>query len=116
MIKILDEKQQLDEMAIRVISSRSDGLPFRITIQSPDHTDKPHAHLKDLETGKKELGQFEITRRPPRSLEDIKNYKQEIPVEWRELIFTWLNKPHKALPEISNWKALYLDWLRNEKW
>ena len=53
------EKYQLDEMAIRVISSRSGGLPFRITIQSPDHP-PPHAHIRDLETGNKKLGEFEI--------------------------------------------------------
>jgi hypothetical protein len=112
---IFKEKQPLDEMAVRVISSRSDGLPFRITIQSPDHTDKPHAHLKDLATGNKEMGQFEIPKAMPNHSSDIKDYKRGIPDEWRELIFQWCKAPWKKNPYITNWDALYNDWLGNEK-
>jgi hypothetical protein len=49
---ILKEKQKFDETAILAVSSRKDGLPFRITIKSPDYQ-PPHAHVMDLETGKK---------------------------------------------------------------
>jgi hypothetical protein len=112
---IFEKKQSLNEMAIRVISSQSDGLPFRITIQSTDHTDKPHAHLKDLATRNKELGQFEIPRTMPQSPADIRDYKQGIPDEWRELIFRWCRNHGKKNPYITNWIALYNDWLGNEK-
>ena len=72
---IVKEKENLDEMALQVVSSRKDGLPFRIVIKSPDHQ-PPHAHIMDLKTGKTELGLFEISKSPPRSAEDIKGYKQ----------------------------------------
>ena len=113
MIIVHEEQQQLDEMAIRVISSRSDGLPFKITIQSPDHTDKPHAHIKDLATGKKELGQFEIPKKMPQHSTDIRNYKQGISDEWRELIFYWCKEPWAKDSRVTNWMALYHDWLGN---
>jgi hypothetical protein len=112
---VCKEKQPLDEMAVRVISSHSDGLPFRITIQSPDHIDKPHAHLKDLATGNKELGQFEIPRAMHGCSEDIKDYLQGIPDEWRELIFRWGKAPWKKNPYITNWMALYNNWRGNEE-
>jgi hypothetical protein len=47
----IKEKEQLDEMAFCPISSRSDGLPFKLTVRHPDH--RPvHAHIRDLKTGK----------------------------------------------------------------
>jgi hypothetical protein len=118
MIIIKSEKlmeQELNEMAIAVISSRRDNLPFRITIQIPDHQ-PPHAHVKDLKTGKKEMGQFLVTEDPPRKVEDVKDYKQGITDGMRQMIFDWAKAPHRALPQIKNWDALYLEWSRNEKW
>ena len=94
---IIKEKQNLDEMAIRVISSKRDGLPFKITIHAPDHR-PPHAHVKDLETGKRELGQFKISETMPRRPEDIKDYKQGIPGEWRQLIFQWASNRCAKFP------------------
>jgi hypothetical protein len=110
---ILKEMQKFDEMALRVISSPQDGLPFRIIIQSPDHQ-PPHAHIKDLETGKKEEGQFEIPKNMPRIPEDIKNYKQGITDAMRQLIFSWMKNSHRKQPKLNNLEALQLDWSRNE--
>jgi hypothetical protein len=112
---ILKEKHLLDEMAIRVISSRSDGLPFKIIIQSPEtgHLDTPHAHIKDRETGKKKLGAFQIPRNMPRQPEDIKDFAEGIPDEWRALVFRWMKSQYKKYPRLTNWEALYLDWLGN---
>jgi hypothetical protein len=107
------EKQQLDEMAASPISSRVDLLPFRVTVQHPDHR-PPHAHLKDLETGKEELGQFLIPPSMPRQASDIKDYKQGIPDRWRELIFQWCKKRYTKRPAKTNWDALYDAWLENE--
>jgi hypothetical protein len=111
---IIKEKQRLDEMAIAVVSSRKDGLPFRITIQLPDHQ-PPHAHIKDLETGKKELGQFEISKSMPRRPEDIKDYKQGISDEWRRMIFQWVKKRCTKVPVAKNWEALCFEWELNEE-
>jgi hypothetical protein len=112
---ILREKQWLDELAISAISSRSEGLPFRITIKTPDHQ-PPHAHVMDLKSGTKELGQFEIPKTLPRRPEDIKDYKRGIPDEWRQLIFQWMKDPYIRCPEITNWEGLYHGFLVNGKW
>jgi hypothetical protein len=112
---VINEKQNLDEMAILAVSSRKDGLPFRIVIKSPDHQ-PPHAHIMDLKTGKTELGQFEVSENPPRSPKDIRDYGPGITDSARELIFKWAGQPHQALPRIRNWDVLYLEWGMNEKW
>jgi hypothetical protein len=109
------EKQQFDEMAIQIVSSRKDGLSFRVAIKAPDHQ-PPHAHVMDLKTGKIEIGQFVISDNIPRKPEDIRNYKQGIPDDIRQAIFDWAKLPHRALPKITNWDALVLEWGRNEKW
>jgi len=111
----IEEKQDLDEMAILAVSSRKDGLPFRITIKSPDHK-PPHAHIMDVKTGKKELGQFLLSKSFPRSPDDIKDYKQGITDEMRELIFKWAWLPFQSLPKIKNWEVLYTLWEMNEAW
>jgi len=111
----IDEIQQLDEMAIQAVSSRSDGLPFRITVKSPDHM-PPHAHVMDLATGKKEQGQFKIPGRPPRVPGDIEDYKQGITEEMREIIFGWMNQRNPKFPKDTNWEMLCKIWSPNEKW
>ena len=114
-MRIVKEKQPLDEMAILVISSRCDGLPFRITVQSPDHR-PTHAHIKDLATGKKDLCQFMNSKDTPRSPGDVKDYKQGISDEWRQIIFDWAKKNSADFPSIKNWEMLNIFWSKNEKW
>jgi hypothetical protein len=115
---ILKEKQQLDEMSRLVVSDPSDDLPFRIVINAPDHQ-PPHAHVMDLKTGKAELGQFLLSKIPPRKAEDIKEYKKTITDEMRRIIFDWMGRQNgdawKVGGRISNWQALYMEWLKNEK-
>jgi hypothetical protein len=108
----LDE-QKFDEMAIQPISSDGE-LPFKIAIKSPDHL-PPHAHVMDLKTGKKEIGQFLIPKNLPQKAEDIKDYKQGITDEMRNDIFHWLKSPHEAAPEVTNWRALLIVWKTNER-
>jgi hypothetical protein len=117
MIKItkIFKEQDLNEMAIQVVSSREDGLPFRIAIKAPDHQ-PPHAHIMDLATGKKEIGQFLLSESPPRKANDIKNYKQGISDEMREAIFKWSKFSYKGFSALSNWDALNVFWRPNEKW
>jgi hypothetical protein len=112
---ILKEKQKFDEMAIQVVSSREDGLPFRIAIKAPDHS-PPHAHVMDLSTGKIEQGQFLISEKRPRSPEDIKDYKQGVTDSMRQAIFDWADRPNRGISTVTNWALLYWEWCRNEKW
>jgi hypothetical protein len=114
-MKIIREKQNLDEMAIQVVSSRKDGLPFRIAIKAPDHK-PPHAHVMDLKTGKTELGQFLISENLPSKPEDIKNYKQGVTDEMRKLIYQWAGSINVEFPVAKNWEMLWWEWNRNEKW
>jgi hypothetical protein len=118
MIKIkphLLSEQELNEMAIQVVSSREDELPFRIAIKAPDHK-PPHAHVMDLATGKKELGQFLISENPPQKAEDIKDYKKGLLDEMWSDIFKWSKWSYKGFPALSNWDALNIFWRPNEKW
>jgi hypothetical protein len=110
---ILKEKQQLDEMAILVISSPNE-LPFQVAIKSPDHL-PPHAHIMDKETGKKELGQFLLSKKIPAKPDDVKNYKQGILDEWRPLILHWAKGQCKKFPVAKNWDVLNFEWSLNEK-
>jgi hypothetical protein len=104
---------KFDEMAIRVVSSVADNLPFRVTIKAPDHL-PPHAHIMDKETGKKELGQFLISERRPGISSAIKDYKQGITDEIREVIFKWASQKHQHLTKQTNWEVLWFEWEMNE--
>jgi hypothetical protein len=116
---ILKEKR-LDEMAILRVSSERDGLPFRITIQSPETNHLPHAHIRDLKTGRVKLGEFALSKSPPRSPRDIKDFgegltkDEETANKWRELIFRWAYAPSRKFPKNNNWEALWGLWLVNE--
>ena len=98
-------EQLLNEMSIRVISSKDDGLPFRITIQTPDKKETDHAHIRDLRTGKIKMGAFVITKNPPRSSQDILDWHEGITDETRELIFKWSKLRNWCFPG-TNWQAL----------
>jgi hypothetical protein len=106
-------KQKFDEMAIQPVSSDGE-LPFKVAVKTPDHL-PPHAHVMDIKTGKKEIGQFLIPKKLPDKVEDIKDYKQGITDEMRKAIFRWLKAPHEALPKITNWDALLVVWKTNER-
>ncbi|MDR2408511.1 MAG: hypothetical protein LBE13_10450 [Bacteroidales bacterium] len=108
----LDE-QIFDEMAIQPVSSKEE-LPFKVAIKTPDHQ-PPHAHVMDIKTGKKEMGQFLIPKSLPQKAEDIKDYKQGVTEEMRQAIFRWLKAPHSPAPEITNWRALFIVWKTNER-
>jgi hypothetical protein len=101
------------EMAIRVVSSVTDNIPFQIAIKAPDHQ-PPHAHVMDKETGKKEIGQFLVSDKHPGIPSAIKDYKQGINDEMREAIFEWSKQHHKILTKQTNWEVLWNEWKMNE--
>jgi hypothetical protein len=105
---------KLEEMAILVVSSAGDKLPFRVAIKSPDHL-PAHAHVLDLETGKKDLYQFELTQRAPKISSAIKDYKGEATDEMKSLICKWANKKSNLMPKLTNWELLNLEWSFNKK-
>jgi hypothetical protein len=113
-LKELTERE-LNEMSIQVVSSRKDGLPFRIAVKAPDHP-PPHAHIMDLQTGRKEMGQFLISEEFPAKPEDIKDYKRGISDDMRRLIFQWAIAKNMEFPVAKNWELLWWEWSRNEKW
>jgi hypothetical protein len=123
-----------NEITFTYISVKRDRLPFCIGVQNPDYVDTPHAYILDLETGKRQLGQFEIPlERMPQQPADIKDYKQGISDEWRELILQWFKNRNvrlweiihefknnecddwqEEIREITNWEALCREWLSQE--
>jgi len=105
MIILKEKKQPLDEMSIRVISTLKDNLPFRITIQTPDKAEPDHAHIRDLKTGKILMGAFLVSKNPPHSPRDIKDWKEGITENMRQLVFDWSKRPNEFIP-ITNWQAL----------
>jgi hypothetical protein len=112
---ILKEKEKFNEMAIQVVSDRKDRLPFRVTVQSPDF-DPPHAHIRDLETGRKKLGAFVVPSSPPAKPEDLKDYEEGISPEMRKIVFQWINKPSQHGYPGTNWGFLNLLCSLNRKW
>jgi hypothetical protein len=112
------DEQALNEMAILRASSERDKLPFRVTIQSPETNHQPHAHIRDLKTGKKKLGEFAIAKNPPRRPEDVQEFGKgvakdgSVPDNWKELIVEWASKPSEKFPG-TNWETLWGLWLTN---
>ena len=104
---------RFEEMAIRVVSSATDNLQFRVAIKAPDHQ-PPHAHVMDKKTGKIEIGQFLVSEKMPGLPSAIKDYKQGIDDEMREAIFKWAGRPHKHLSKQTNWEVLWFEWKMNE--
>jgi len=105
---------KLEEMATLVVSTDGDKLPFRIAVKSPDHL-PPHAHVLDLETGKKDLYQFELTKAAPKIPSAIKDYKGEATDEMKVQICKWATKKSKLFSKYTNWELLNLQWLFNKK-
>jgi hypothetical protein len=114
------EKQDLYEMAIRVISWPEDGLPFDICIMDPEtsHKDAPHAHLFEPKKGGKDMGmRLALFPAMPRTIADIRDAfpgrKNPIPEEWKRIILVWARTRNKVIPEISNWRDLWSQWIHS---
>jgi hypothetical protein len=109
---ILREKEQLDEMAIRVISFPKDRLPFKVTIKNPDKGKFDHAHIMKLGTKDADLGAFVITKNPPRSIDDLVSYEEgdhkglkNFTNEQLQALVSWASHRNSLYP-ITNWQVL----------
>jgi hypothetical protein len=118
---ILKEKQKLDEMSIRVIGASEEGLPFKITIKTPDKGKIDHAHIMRLGTKDDELGAFVITRNPPRSIGDVIGYDEGGHKGLKNLtdaqiyaLVTWASRRSLLYPG-TNWQALQYEYLVNRR-
>jgi hypothetical protein len=118
---ILKEKQQLDEMSIRIISDPEDGLPFKVTIKCPDKGSFDHAHIMKLGTKADELGAFVITKNPPKSVEDLVGYDEgghkgltNFTNEQLQMLVNWASRRNPDYPG-TNWQALQYDYTINRK-
>jgi hypothetical protein len=116
---ILQEKQQLDEMSIRVISFSKDRLPFKVTIKCPDKGKFDHAHIMKLGTKDTELGAFVITKSPPRSISDLVGYAEgghkglkNFTDEQLHALVDWASRRNSLYPG-TNWQALQYEYAVN---
>ena len=108
------KEQRLDGMAILVVSSKQDRLPFKITVQFPDFA-PAHAHVRDLKTGERKLGAFEVSKTPPQSPQAIKNCEEGVSPDMRQIIFDWAGLPNQGGFPGTNWDALYYVCSLNDK-
>jgi hypothetical protein len=111
---VFKEDQKLDEMAILRVSTKDDGLPFYISVLSPETHHPPHAVVMDLKTGKQKLGEFLIPKSLPHKSSDIKDYRNGITDDMRQLVFEWLPRPNKIQPKLTNFEGLWFKWSSNE--
>lgn len=107
------ENQKLNEMSQHWINS-GDELPFDVVIQSPEHL-PPRAHILDIQTGK-EIGQFLIPSKLPKTPEDIKDYKKGVSDEIKRLLFKWLPQPNKkTFRKLTNLETIVAQWSFSKK-
>jgi hypothetical protein len=116
-----EEKRNLDEMAIRVIGSSEDGLPFKVTVKSPDKGKYDHAHIMKLGTKDTELGTFVITKNPPQQISDLVGYTEghhkglvNLFEDQLQALVTWASRKNALLP-VTNWQALQYEYAVNRK-
>lgn len=110
---ILKGKDIINEMSQHWVNSAGE-LPFDVVVQSPEHL-PPHAHILDANSGK-EIGQFLIPSKLPKTPEEIKDYKKGISDTARNQIFNWISRPNKRLfKRNSNWEMLVALWNSSKK-
>jgi hypothetical protein len=117
---ILKEKQQLDEMSIRVISDPEEGLPFKVTIKCPDKGSLDHAHIMKLGTKSDEIGAFVITKTPPRLISDLVGYTEgkheglnNFTDQQLQSLVSWASRQNALLSECTNWQVLQYEYAVN---
>ena len=104
---------KLNEMAVQSISGDIDRLPFDISIKTPEKNKTFHAHIMKKGVKGVELGAFEITRIPPRSIKDLIGYTKgshkglkHISENEQQLIVNWAIKKNNLDIYRTNWESL----------
>jgi hypothetical protein len=116
----LQERQRLNEMSIRVISSPEENLPFKVTIKCPDKGNLDHAHIMKLRTQADEIGAFVITKNSPKSIEDFIGYTEgkhkglsNFTDDQLRSLVDWVSRRNSLYPE-TNWQALQYEYAVNQ--
>jgi hypothetical protein len=119
---IFKEKEHLDEMSIRVISSPEEKLPFKVTIKCPDKGRLDHAHIMKLGTKSHELGAFVITKTLPRRVSDLVGYTEgdhtgleKLTNEQLQALVLWASMRNSLLPAYTNWQTLQYEYAVNRR-
>jgi len=88
LLTISGVNEPLYEMAD--VMSRDQNYGFLITVFSNVHN-PPHAHVLDL--NRNEIGQIEITKEPPKTVDEICLYRTKaLPLKVKKSIVEWANK------------------------
>jgi hypothetical protein len=118
----LQEKQQLDEMSIRIISAPEDRLPFKVTIKCPDKGSLDHAHIMKLRTKADEIGAFVITKNPPRLINDLVGYTEgghkglkNLTNDQLQALVDWASRRNSLFSAYTNWQALQYEYAVNRR-
>jgi len=118
---ILDEKDKLNEMAMRIISAPKDNLSFKIIIKCPDEGKLDHAHIIKLRTKADEIGAFVITKNTPHFTKDLVGYTEgkhqglvNLTEGQLQSIVDWASSPNSLFPG-TNWQALQYEYAVNRK-
>jgi hypothetical protein len=119
---ILKEKQQLDEMSIRVISAPEERLPFKVTIKCPDKGKFDHAHIMKLGTKADEIGTFVITKNPPKSVKDLVGYTEgghkgliNLTDDQLQALVDWASRRNFLFSAYTNWQTLQYEHTVNRR-
>jgi hypothetical protein len=119
---IVKEKQQLDEMPIRIISAPEERLPFKVTIKCPDKGSLDHAHIMKLGTKSDEIGAFVITKTPPRVINDLVGYTEgkhtglkNFTNDQLQALVSWASRKNSLLSAYTNWQTLQYEYAVNRR-
>jgi hypothetical protein len=110
---VFTEKEQLDEVSIRIISNPEDKLPFKVTIKCPDRGRLDHAYLMKLGAEADEIGAFVITQNPPETIDDLVGYTEgyqdgikNLTNEQLLALVSWVSRRNSLISSYTNWQVL----------
>jgi hypothetical protein len=119
---IILKEQELNEMALRVMGSLDDGLPFKVIIKSPDKGKFDHARIIKPGTKTTELGAFVIAKNPPQSITDLVGYTEgkyegikNFNSDQLQLLVNWASSQSPLLPAYTNWQMLQYEYAVNRR-
>lgn len=117
-----EERNSLNEMALRIISAKDDGLPFKLIVKSPDKGRFDRVHIIKYGTKCEELGAFVITKEPPQAVSDLIPYTdgnhkglKNISARDQEKIVKWATMKNSKIPICTNWQMLQYEYDINRR-